>query len=176
MTTIICECLGSGTHRRGNVSEKDLEFVKMALEEARLGMSGGGIPIAAVLVDRGGSVLGKGHNMRVQLNSPILHGETSCLANCGRLLPSVISESVMYTTLSPCHLCAGALILYKIKRVVISENRSFLGAERLLELHGIEVVVVDHQETREMFEQWKAANPSLWDEDIGEDYSCKSKL
>lgn len=145
----------------------DDELMREAIAEARRGRVEGGIPIGAVLaVD--GEVVGAGHNQRVQLDSAIRHGETDALENAGRLPATTYAASTMYTTLSPCHMCTGAILLYGIKRVVIGENRTFLGAENLLREHGVEVVVVDSDECVEMMSDFIAEHPSLWNEDIGE--------
>lgn len=144
----------------------DEEMLARAVEEARLGLSEGGIPIGAVLVheDR---VLGGGHNRRVQQNSAIRHGETDCLENIGRLPASVYARSTMVTTLSPCDMCTGAILLYGIPRVVVGENRNFLGGEELLASRGVEVVVLDDPGCVEMMAAFIAGNPILWNEDIG---------
>jgi cytosine deaminase len=113
-------------------------------------------------------VVGRGHNRRVQLGSAIRHGETDALENAGRLPAATYARSTMYTTLSPCHLCTGAMLLYKIPRVVIGENRSFVGAEDLLREHGVEVVVLDDAECIQLMSDFVGAHPSLWREDIGE--------
>lgn len=146
--------------------EDDSRFIELALEQARLGRSEGGIPIGAALV-ADGRVLGVGRNRRVQLGSAIRHGETDCLENAGRLQAATYHRSTLYTTLSPCHLCAGAVLLYGIPRVVIGENRTFQASEDLLRAHGVEVVVLDEAECVRMMEEFIAAEPSLWNEDIG---------
>ncbi len=145
----------------------DAELLQVAIEQARIGRSEGGIPIGAVLaVD--GEVLGVGHNQRVQLGSAIRHGETDALENAGRLPATTYARATMYTTLSPCHMCTGAILLYGIKRVVLGENKTFLGAEELLRANGVEVVNLDSQECVDMMAEFIAAEPSLWNEDIGE--------
>lgn len=144
----------------------DEEMLALAVEEARLGLAEGGIPIGAVLVHEG-RVLGGGHNRRVQLGSAIRHGETDCLENIGRLPASVYARSTMVTTLSPCDMCTGAMLLYGIPRVVIGENRNFLGGEELLASRGVDVVVLDDPGCVEMMTAFIAENPSLWNEDIG---------
>lgn len=146
--------------------EDDSRFIELALEQARIGRSEGGIPIGAALVVDG-RPLGVGRNRRVQLGSAIRHGETDCLENVGRLPAASYHRSTLYTTLSPCHLCAGAVLLYGIPRVVIGENRTFEVSEDLLRAHGVEVVVLDHAECVRMMEEFIAAEPSLWNEDIG---------
>ena len=138
-----------------------------AIAEARIGASEGGIPIGAVLA-ADGVVLGAGHNRRVQLGSPTLHGETDALENARRQPAHVYRKSTMYTTLSPCDMCTGAILLYGIPRVVIGENRTFMGAEDYLTQRGVEVVVADDQDCVAMMESFIAANPELWNEDIGE--------
>ncbi|HSE70687.1 MAG TPA: nucleoside deaminase [Nocardioidaceae bacterium] len=145
----------------------DEEMLALAIAEARVGRSEGGIPIGAALV-RGDEVLGVGHNKRVQLGSAIRHGETDCLENVGRLPASVYAECTMVTTLSPCDMCTGAILLYKIPRVVVGENKTFYGGEDLLRDRGVEVVVLDSPECVEMMRDFIADNPELWYEDIGE--------
>jgi creatinine deaminase len=144
----------------------DRSWLEQAVEQARIGRDEGGIPIGAALVadDR---VLGVGRNRRVQEGSAIRHGETDALENAGRLPAAVYARATMYTTLSPCHMCTGAVLLFGIPRVVIGENRTFLGAEDLLRSHGVEVVVVDDAECADMMQRFIADHPSLWNEDIG---------
>lgn len=132
-----------------------------------MGLSEGGIPIGAALT-HDGRLLGVGHNKRVQLGSAIRHGETDCLENVGRLPASVYAASTMATTLSPCDMCTGAILLYGIPRVVVGENRTFYGGEDLLRSRGVEVVVLDSAESVAMMESFIAENPELWNEDIGE--------
>ena len=146
----------------------DEELLAHAVAEARQGLSEGGIPIGAALAHKG-TLLGVGHNRRVQQNSAIRHGETDCLENIGRLPASVYAESTMATTLSPCDMCTGAILLYGIRRVVIGENKNFFGGEDLLRSRGVEVVVLDSAECIEMMGAFIAAEPALWNEDIGED-------
>ncbi|HJR37060.1 MAG TPA: nucleoside deaminase [Nocardioidaceae bacterium] len=145
----------------------DEEMLAHAIAEARQGLSEGGVPIGAALVHQG-RVLGTGHNRRVQLNSAIRHGETDCLENIGRLPAKVYAESTMVTTLSPCDMCTGAILMYGIPRVVIGENKNFYGGEDLLRSRGVEVVVLDNAECIDMMERFIAEQPSLWNEDIGE--------
>lgn len=145
----------------------DERFLAVAIEEARLGRSEGGIPIGAALVVDG-RVLGAGHNRRVQMGSPIRHGETDALEVAGRQPAAVYRRATMYTTLSPCDMCTGAILLYEIPRVVIGENRTFMGGEDYLRSRGVEVVVLDSAECVAMMEDFIAANPELWNEDIGE--------
>ena len=145
----------------------DEERLALAIAEARAGAAEGGIPIGAALA-QGDRVLGVGHNRRVQMGSAIRHGETDCLENVGRLPASVYAGSTMATTLSPCDMCTGAILLYGIPRVVIGENSTFYGGEDYLRSRGVEVVVVDDEECKELMRQFIAANPELWNEDIGE--------
>ncbi len=146
----------------------DQRFLELAKQEARDGRAEGGIPIGAALVADDGTVLGVGHNRRVQQGSAIRHGETDALERAGRLPASTYARSTMYTTLSPCSMCTGAILLYGIPRVVIGENRTFMGDEDLLRSRGVEVVVLDDAECVAMMEDFIAAEPTLWNEDIGE--------
>ena len=145
----------------------DEELLALAIAEARVGLTEGGIPIGAALAHEG-KLLGVGHNKRVQLGSTIRHGETDCLENVGRLPASVYAASTMATTLSPCDMCTGAILLYGIPRVVVGENETFYGGEDLLRSRGVEVVVLDSAECVAMMESFIAENPELWNEDIGE--------
>jgi len=142
-------------------------FMQAALEEARQGLDEGGIPIGSVLVHRG-VILGRGRNRRVQLGSAVLHGEMDALENAGRHSAEVYRESTLYTTLSPCAMCSGAILLYGIPRVVIGENRTFLGEEALLKERGVDVQVWQDPECIALMETFIAASPELWHEDIGE--------
>lgn len=139
----------------------------IAIEEARIGLDEGGIPIGSVLVVKG-EVVGRGHNRRVQRDSVVLHAEMDALENAGRLPPAVYREATIYTTLSPCDMCSGAVLLYGIPRVVIGENRTFLGAEEHLRRRGVQIEVVDDQRCVEMMERFIVEYPDLWFEDIGE--------
>jgi creatinine deaminase len=141
-------------------------FLAAAIEEAHISLSEGGIPIGAVLV-HDGRIIGRGHNCRVQTGSAIDHGEMNCLRNAGRLPASVYRNCTMYTTLSPCPMCTGAMVLYKIPRVVIGENRTFLGAEDYLRANGVQVEVVQDAGCIGMMTDFIAAHPVLWNEDIG---------
>src|SRR6202795_208012 len=141
-------------------------FLQAAIEQARQSLSEGGIPIGSVLVHQG-SIIGQGHNCRVQTGSPIDHGEMNCLRNAGRLSAKVYRECTIYTTLSPCPMCSGAIVLYKIPRVVVGENRTFLGAEDLLCANGIQVEVVQDPECIELMSGFIRDWPELWNEDIG---------
>ena len=144
------------------------QFMQAAVDEAMLGRAEGGIPIGAVLV-QGGEIIGRGHNRRVQMGSAIRHGETDALENAGRLAASVYRNSVMYTTLSPCAMCTGAILLYGIGEVVVGENRTFMGEEALLADQGVNVTVLDDETCVAMMRDFIAAEPDLWNEDIGED-------
>jgi creatinine deaminase len=150
------------------MSEQDSRFLEVAIAEARKGRAEGGVPIGAALVVDG-EVLGAGHNRRVQNGSPILHGETDALERAGRLPASVYRRATMYTTLSPCHMCTGAILLYEIPRVVLGENRTFVGAEDLLRERGVEVVNLDNAECKQLMDDFIAEHPEIWFEDIGED-------
>ena len=141
-------------------------FLSAALQEARLGLSEGGIPIGSVLVHQG-QIIGRGHNRRIQKGSSILHAEMDCLENAGRLTASVYSECTIYTTLSPCPMCSGAIVLYQIPRVVAGENRTFLGAEDYLRSMGIKVDVVQDPDCIELMRCFTELHPALWNEDIG---------
>lgn len=144
----------------------DRQYLELAIEQARIGRREGGIPIGAALV-ADGTVLGVGRNQRVQLGSAIRHGETDCLENVGRLPAATYRRSTLYTTLSPCQLCAGAVLLYGIPRVVIGENRTFEASEAHLRAQGVEVVVLDLDTCVRMMSEFIAAEPALWNEDIG---------
>ncbi len=144
----------------------DADYLAAAVLAARRGRAEGGIPIGAALVVDG-TVLATGWNKRVQLGSAIRHGETDCLENAGRLPATTYARSTMVTTLSPCDMCTGAILLYRIPRVVVGENRTFYGAEDLLRSRGVEVVVLDDAECVAMMTEFIAAEPSLWNEDIG---------
>ncbi len=141
-------------------------FLQLAIEEAQKGLSEGGIPIGSVLVYRG-QALGRGHNKRVQHGSVVLHGEMDALENAGRQPTRVYRESVLYTTLSPCPMCSGTILLYGIPEVVIGENRTFLGEEELLRSRGVKVTVVDDETCYRMMQDFIKHNPELWNEDIG---------
>lgn len=142
-------------------------FLKSAIEEARAGLAEGGIPIGSVLVYKG-EIIGRGHNRRIQQGSVVLHGEMDALENAGRLPASVYRECTLYTTLSPCSMCSGAILLYGIPRVVIGENKTFSGEEALLASRGVELTVVNDAECIAMMEAFISASPELWNEDIGE--------
>ena len=150
------------------MSSTPADLLAHAVAEARKGRDEGGVPIGAALVVDG-RVIAVGHNRRVQEGSAIKHGETDCLEAAGRLPASVYARATMVTTLSPCDMCTGAILLYKIPRVVIGENRTFMGGEELLRSRGVEVVVLDDAECIELMEDFIAREPALWNEDIGEE-------
>jgi creatinine deaminase len=141
-------------------------FLEAAIEEARQGLREGGIPIGSVLVHEG-KIIGRGHNQRVQRGSVIHHGEMNCLENAGRQSAAVYRRCTLYTTLSPCPMCTGAVLLYRIPRVVIGENTTFMGAEQSLRAAGVDVEVLQNAECIEMMRDFIAKNPELWNEDIG---------
>ena len=143
------------------------EFLHAAIEEAERGLAEGGIPIGSVLVHRG-QILGRGHNRRVQKGSAILHGEMDALENAGRQPARVYRECTIFTTLSPCAMCSGTILLYGIPRVVVGENHTFLGEEELLRNRGVAVDVLQDARCQELMAQFIRAQPSLWAEDIGE--------
>jgi cytosine deaminase len=145
-------------------------FMRIAIEEAELGRREGGIPIGAVLVYRD-QVLGRGHNRRGQQGSVVLHAEMDALENAGRQPAAVYRESTMYTTLSPCAMCSGAILLYGIPRVVIGENQTFHGEEELLRSRGVSVEVLQDEECIRLMAEFTKANPALWNEDIGAIFS-----
>jgi cytosine/creatinine deaminase len=141
-------------------------FLQAAIQEARQGAREGGIPIGSVIVHRD-TILGRGHNRRVQKGSAILHGEMDALENAGRQSASVYRECVLYTTLSPCSMCSGAILLYGIRHVIIGENKTFMGEEELLRSRGVSLEVVQSAECIQMMEEFIRQNPKLWNEDIG---------
>jgi cytosine/creatinine deaminase len=141
-------------------------FLRAAIAEAKKGLASGGIPIGSVLVCDG-KILGAGHNQRVQHGSVIHHGEMNALENAGRHPASVYQRSVMYTTLSPCPMCSGAIVLYKIPHVIVAENQTFLGAEEYLRSQGVRVDVLQNEECIQLMRDFIAKNPTLWNEDIG---------
>ncbi len=141
-------------------------FLQAAIDEARQSLAEGGIPIGSVLVHHG-KIIGRGHNRRVQQGSAILHGEMDALENAGRLPASVYQESVLYTTLSPCPMCTGAILLYGIPKVIVGENQTFMGEEDLLRSRGVTVEVVQDPACIALMRAFIAAKPELWNEDIG---------
>ena len=150
------------------MDNQDRELLAHAIEQARIGRDEGGVPIGAALV-ADGRILGVGHNRRVQQGSAIRHGETDALENAGRLPASVYRRATMYTTLSPCDMCTGAILLYGIPRVVMGENRTFVGGEDYLRSRGVEVVNLDSQACVDLMDEFIAAHPEIWNEDIGEE-------
>lgn len=144
------------------------KFFEATVNEAKKGLEEGGIPIGSVIV-HDGKILGRGHNKRVQNGSVVLHGEMDALENAGRQPASVYKNSVLYTTLSPCPMCTGAILLYGIPKVVIGENKTFMGGEELLRQNGVEVLVLDDQNCINMMETFIQNKPELWNEDIGEE-------
>ncbi|MFW9769812.1 MAG: nucleoside deaminase [Candidatus Thorarchaeota archaeon] len=143
------------------------EFMKAAIDEAKKGLSEGGIPIGSVLVIDG-KIVGRGHNQRMQKGSSVLHAEMDCLENAGRLTAKDYQRSVLYSTLSPCDMCSGAVLLYKIPKVIVGENITFQGPEEYLKDRGVDVTVLNDPECIEIMEKFIEENPKLWDEDIGE--------
>jgi creatinine deaminase len=146
----------------------DQAFMKIAIDEGAQGLAEGGVPVGAALV-ADGKVLGSGHNRRVQGGSVIRHGETDCLENIGRLHASVYKRATMYTTLSPCDMCTGAILLYGIPRVVIGENETFMGGEDYLRSRGVEVINLDSPECKALMAEFIERDPDIWNEDIGEE-------
>jgi cytosine deaminase len=142
------------------------EYLAVAIEEARSGQAAGGIPIGSVLVIDG-RIVGRGHNQRVQKGSSVLHAEMDCLENAGRLTAADYRNAVLYSTLSPCDMCSGAILLYGIPKVIVGENRTFQGPEDYLRSKGVELEILDDDECRQMMRDFIDAHPSLWNEDIG---------
>jgi cytosine deaminase len=143
------------------------KYMTAAIEQAQSSMQSGGIPIGSVIVYQD-KIIGRGHNQRVQKGSPILHGEMDALENAKRQIATVYQQSIIYTTLSPCVMCTGAILLYKIPVVVIGENQTFMGEEKLLIERGVEVIVLQDAECIRMMREFIASKPGLWNEDIGE--------
>ncbi|MGY5861803.1 MAG: nucleoside deaminase [Candidatus Thorarchaeota archaeon] len=143
-----------------------IRFMKEALIEAKRGFVDGGIPIGSVLVVDG-EIVGRGHNRRVQKGSAILHAEMDCLENAGRLKASEYQKATIYSTLSPCDMCSGAILLYGIPRVVVGENRNFKGPEEYVRSRGVEVTIIDDKDCIEVMQKFIKSNPELWNEDIG---------
>lgn len=143
-------------------------YMQAAIDEARQGLAEGGIPIGSVIVHQG-RIIGRGHNRRVQRGSAILHGEMDAFENAGRQPASVYRESVLYTTLSPCSMCSGAILLYGIPKVIIGENQTFLGEEALLRSRGVQVEVLQDADCVALMRGFIASKPQLWNEDIGEE-------
>jgi creatinine deaminase len=143
------------------------EFMQAAIEEAKKGLAEGGIPIGSVLVIDG-KIVGRGHNRRVQQGSAILHAEMDCIENAGRLTAKDYQRAVLYSTLSPCDMCSGTALLYKIPKIVIGENKTFQGPEDYVRSRGVELIILDNAECIKLMEDFIAARPELWNEDIGE--------
>jgi len=141
------------------------EFMKLAISEARKGLNEGGIPIGSVLI-KDGKLVAQGHNKRVQENNPILHGEMDCLNNAGRI--GSYRNTVIYSTLMPCYMCAGTIVQFKIPKVIVGESKTFSGAREFMEQHGVEVIDLDLAECKKMMENFINENPELWNEDIME--------
>lgn len=141
-------------------------FFSEALKEAEIGIAEGGIPVGAVLVHNG-EIIGRGHNKRVQKDSPIIHAEMDAIENAGRQSVSIYKESVLYTTLSPCPMCAGAILHYGIPKVVIGENTNYLGAEDMLIENGVSVIVLNDRRCKQLVDYFISENPELWNEDVG---------
>ncbi|KAF2808595.1 cytosine deaminase [Mytilinidion resinicola] len=148
--------------------ESDIGFTA-ALEEAKQGSQEGGVPIGAALVSADGKILGRGHNQRIQKGSATLHAEISALENAGRLPAATYRGATMYTTLSPCDMCTGACVMYQVKRVVIGENKTFVGGEDYLKQKGVEVVILKSDECQELMKKFIKEKPDDWNEDIGEE-------
>lgn len=146
--------------------KKHTRFLREAIKEAQKGLAEGGIPIGSVIVFKN-TVLGRGHNRRIQKGSVVLHAEMDALENAGRQPAKVYQECTIYTTLSPCPMCTGAILLYGIPKVVIGEHQTFMGSEELLKKEGVEVIVLDNQECKEMMAQFIEDKPAIWNEDIG---------
>ena len=143
------------------------KFMQAAVDEAKLGLAEGGIPIGSVLIIDG-EIVGRGHNRRVQRGSAILHAEMDALENAGRLAAKDYQRAVLYSTLSPCDMCSGTVLLYKIPKIVIGENRTFQGPEEYVRSRGVELVILDDPACIRLMEEFIAARPELWNEDIGE--------
>jgi len=142
-------------------------FLQAAIEEAKKGLATGGIPIGSVLVIDN-EIVGRGHNRRVQDNSPVLHAEMDCLNNAGRLKPAGYRGAILYSTLSPCDMCSGAILLYRIPTVIVGENRSFQGPEDYLRRRGVDLRIADSAECIDLMQSFIREHPGLWNEDIGE--------
>ena len=141
-------------------------FLQAAIEEAKLGLSEGGIPIGSVLgIDE--KIVGRGHNRRVQNGSPILHAEMDCFENAGRLTSSEYARATLYSTLSPCDMCSGTVLLYKIPRIIIGENKTFRGPEEYVRSRGVDLQVINDPECIKLMQQFISNSPELWNEDIG---------
>ncbi len=142
------------------------KFFEAAIDEAKKGMTAGGIPIGSVLVIDN-QIVARGHNQRIQKGSPVLHAEMDCLENAGRIKASDYARAILYSTLSPCDMCSGAVLLYGIPKVVVGENQTFSGPEDYLRERGVDVVVIDDPRCRQLMQTFIKDNPELWNEDIG---------
>ena len=151
-----------------NVDSTTDEFMQEAIQEAKAGLAEGGIPIGSVLVIDG-KIVGRGHNRRVQRGSAVFHAEMDCLENAGRLKPGDYQRAMLYSTLSPCDMCSGIALLYKIPRIVIGENTNFQGPEDYMRSRGVELVILNNRECIDMMRDFITAWPELWNEDIGEE-------
>ncbi|MBM4053401.1 MAG: nucleoside deaminase [Planctomycetes bacterium] len=140
-------------------------FMIAAIEEAKKGLKEGGIPIGSILV-KDGKIIGRGHNKRVQENNPIAHAEIDCLTNSGRV--GKYKDTTLYSTLMPCYLCAGAIVQFRIKKIVVGESETFNGAKEFMELHGVEIIDLNLEECKQLMKNFIKNNPELWNEDIGE--------
>lgn len=171
MPIVISPMIPPNIARRGEESrdiKKDMnEFMQAAYDEAVTGYKEGGIPIGSVL-EHNGKIIGRGHNRRVQRGSVVLHGEMDALENAGRQPASVYRECTLYTTLPPCPMCSGSILLYGIPKVVIGENSSFMGEEELLRSRGVSLEVIDDRSCKELMQRFISEHPELWNEDIGE--------
>jgi creatinine deaminase len=150
--------------QKGGAMNNVDEFMRAAIDEARLGLREGGIPIGSAMA-RGGKLLGRGHNRRVQHGDPIAHAEIDCLHNAGRV--GNYRDVVLYSTLMPCYLCSGAVVQFGIKKVIVGESETFPGGREFMESHGVEVIDLGLEECKELMRSFIAANPELWNEDIG---------
>lgn len=146
---------------------EDSKFMREAIEEAKKGLAEGGIPIGSLLVIDG-KIIGRGHNRRVQKASAVLHAEMDCLENAGRLSASEYRKSILYSTLSPCDMCSGAVLLYGIPRVVVGENKNFMGPEKYMRSRGVDILVLNDVECVKIMRDFINTHPNLWNEDIGE--------
>lgn len=142
-------------------------YMDAAIQEAKNGLEKGGIPIGSVLV-LDGRIIGRGHNQRIQKSSSILHAEMDCLENAGRLTAKEYARCTIYSTLSPCDMCSGAILLYKIPTVILGENQSFIGPEKYVQSRGVEIINYDNNECKQMMDEFMNSKPELWNEDIGE--------
>lgn len=152
-------------------TQQSRSFMQAAIDEARQGLKEGGIPIGSVIVHRG-QIIGRGHNRRVQRGSVVLHGEMDAFENAGRQDARVYAEATLYTTLSPCAMCSGAILLYGIGEVVVGENRTFLGEEALLRERGVKVTVLQDEGCIALMSEFIRTQPALWNEDIGQEADC----